>query len=85
MDNHHWSPLACWRWGIECARLDRRDGTVARAVGAGLWAGVPHTPMFWRGYRQYLDAADPIAFRRAAWHLLRRADGASGPAVSPTG
>lgn len=82
-DARHWTPLACWRWGVECAMGDVRDGSLRRAVGAGVWAGIPHTAMFWRGYAQYLEAADRPRFLHYARRFARLAGGECGPGVSP--
>jgi hypothetical protein len=84
MTDGHWTPLACWRWGVECAMLDVRDGSVRRAAGDGVWEGIPHTPMFWRGYQQYLEAADRRRFLHYARQFARLAGGASDPGASST-
>jgi hypothetical protein len=81
--NDPWSPLAVYRWGAECARLDVRECSVRRAVGQGVWAGIPHTPMFWKGYQQYLDAPDRAQFLGAVRRLTRLLPGGSDPAAWP--
>lgn len=77
-----WTPLACWSWGILSAQRDVRTGTVHGAVGAGLWAGVPHTAAFWEGYTQYCaHPEDRARYVTQARRIGRAAGGAtaSGP------
>lgn len=75
--NSHWTPIVVWHWGVECAMLDVRDGGVRRAVGEGVWGGIPHTAMFWRGYALYVNAPNRSEVLGWARWFARRAGGGS--------
>lgn len=43
------------RWGqyvtgVNAAWADCREGTARRLLGVGIWRGLPHTSLFFRGY-----------------------------------
>ena len=44
------SPLMQFELGVRAAWMDLREGTVDCALGVGIWRGLPHTSLFFRGY-----------------------------------
>lgn len=75
-----WTPEHAYALGARAAWVDGRTGGMAALMGVGLWAGLPRTEAFFRGYR----ALYRLPPARRWWFLTALAAdaGASGRGVS---
>ena len=75
-----WTPEHAYALGARAAWVDGRTGGMAALMGVGLWAGLPRTEAFFRGYRALYRL--PPARRWGFLTALAAADGASARGAS---
>lgn len=79
----HWMLFSL---GVNAAWLDLQADTPAWAVGRGQAAVIPHTALWWAGYRAVHELAPSLrwSFVQAIRQADRDARGVSGPAPRPS-
>ena len=86
MIDDDWTPEHAYALGAHAAWVDSRTGGLACLMGAGLWAGLPRTSLFFAGYRRVLDLPPRERWRFVVQirQLSDVAPGARGPGHSST-